>query len=41
MRAKGSMDSQPLTADELRSIQDYLAMRDENLPWLFVSEASN
>jgi integrase len=32
------MDSQPLTADELRSIQDYLAMRDENLRWLFVSE---
>jgi len=37
-RAKGSMDSQPLTADELRSIQDCLAMRDDNLPWLFVSE---
>src|SRR4029078_1631531 len=38
MRVKGSMDSQPLTADELRSIQDYLAMRDDNLRWLFVSE---
>ena len=37
-RAKGSMDSQPLTADELRSIQDYLAVRDDNLPWLFLSE---
>ena len=37
-RAKGPTDSQPLTADELRSIQDYLAMRDDNLPWLFLSK---
>ena len=37
-RANGSMDSQPLTADELRAIQDYLALRDDHLPWLFLSE---
>lgn len=37
-RAKGCVNSQPLTADELRSIQDYLARRDDSLPWLFLSE---
>lgn len=38
-RAKGSIDSQqPLMADELNSIKRYLAFRDDNLPWLFISE---
>ena len=36
-RAKG-LDSQPLTADEVLSIQDYLAVRDDSHPWLFLSE---
>ena len=37
-RAKGSVDIQPLTADELLAVQDYLALRDDSLPWLFLSE---
>src|SRR5690606_32438945 len=29
---------QPIEGDELRAIRRYLAQRESNLPWLFVSE---
>jgi len=29
---------QPIAGDELRAIRRYLALRDDHLPWLFVSE---
>ena len=38
-RSKNSLDSQqPLAGDELRAIKRYLAIREDKLPWLFVSE---
>src|ERR1700674_655692 len=38
-RAKGSLDTeQPLAGDELRALKRYLAVREDHLPWLFVSE---
>ncbi len=38
-RVKGSLDSQqPLAGDELRALKRYLAMREDKLPWLFVSQ---
>ena len=32
------MPKQPVTGPELRAIKRYLATRDDNLPWLFLSE---
>ena len=38
-RSKNSLDTeQPLAGDELRALKRYLAMREDHLPWLFVSE---
>ena len=38
-RLKGSLSThQPIEGDELRVIKRYLAMRDDDLPWLFVTE---
>jgi type 1 fimbriae regulatory protein FimB len=38
-RSKNSLDTeQPLAGDELRAIKRYLAIREDKLPWLFVSE---
>jgi type 1 fimbriae regulatory protein FimB len=38
-RVKGSLDtSQAIKGDELRAIKRYLAIRDDTLPWLFISE---
>jgi type 1 fimbriae regulatory protein FimB len=38
-RLKGSLSVEhPIAGDELRAIKCYLATRDDNLPWLFVSE---
>jgi type 1 fimbriae regulatory protein FimB len=38
-RLKGSLSTeQPVTGDELRTLKRYRATREDNLPWLFVSE---
>jgi len=38
-RLKGSLSVEhPIAGDELRAIKHYLATREDNLPWLFVSE---
>jgi type 1 fimbriae regulatory protein FimB len=38
-RLKGSLSvEQPVPGDELRAIKRYLATRQDNLPWLFLSE---
>jgi type 1 fimbriae regulatory protein FimB len=38
-RLKGSLSVEhPVAGDELRAIKRYLATREDNLPWLFVSE---
>ena len=38
-RLKGSLSVEhPIAGDELRAIKRYLATREDNLPWLFVSE---
>jgi type 1 fimbriae regulatory protein FimB len=38
-RSKNSLDTeQPLAGDELRALKRYLALREDHLPWLFVSE---
>jgi len=38
-RLKGSLSVEhPIVGDELRAIKRYLATREDNLPWLFVSE---
>ncbi len=37
-RLKGSLSEHPIAGDELRAIKRYLATREDNLPWLFVSE---
>jgi len=38
-RLKGSLSVEhPIAGDELRAIRRYLASREDNLPWLFVSE---
>jgi site-specific recombinase XerD len=38
-RIKGSLSVEhPIAGDELRAIKRYLATREDNLPWLFVSE---
>jgi site-specific recombinase XerD len=38
-RLKNSLSvEQPIAGDELRAIKRYLATRDDQLPWLFVSE---
>ena len=38
-RLKGSLSVEhPIAGDELRAIKRYLASREDNLPWLFVSE---
>src|SRR5215467_12923199 len=38
-RLKGSLSvEQPVPGDELRAIRRYLATREDNLPWLFLSE---
>jgi len=38
-RSKNSLDTeQAIEGDELRAVKRYLAARDDNLPWLFVSE---
>jgi type 1 fimbriae regulatory protein FimB len=38
-RLKGSNSGmQPIEGDELRAIRRYLSTRNDNLPWLFVSE---
>ena len=38
-RLKGSLSThQPIEGDELRVIKRYLATRDDDLPWLFVTE---
>ena len=38
-RFKGSLSvGHPIAGDELRAIKRYLASREDNLPWLFVSE---
>jgi type 1 fimbriae regulatory protein FimB len=40
-RLKGSLSVEhPVAGDELRAIKRYLATREDNLPWLFVSERS-
>jgi type 1 fimbriae regulatory protein FimB len=40
-RLKGSLSvEQPIAGDELRAIKRYLGTREDNLPWLFVSERS-
>ncbi len=41
-RVKGSLSTQqPIAGDELRAIKRYLATREDDLPWLFVSERGN
>jgi type 1 fimbriae regulatory protein FimB len=38
-RLKGSLSVEPPVAgDELRAIKRYLATREDNLPWLLLSE---
>jgi type 1 fimbriae regulatory protein FimB len=38
-RSKNSLSTeQPLAGDELRAVKRYLATRDDQLPWLFLSE---
>jgi type 1 fimbriae regulatory protein FimB len=38
-RLKGSLSVEhPIAGDELHAIKRYLATREDNLPWLFVSE---
>ncbi len=38
-RLKSSLSVEhPIAGDELRAIKRYLAIREDNLPWLFVSE---
>ena len=38
-RLKNSLSvEQPIAGDELRALKRYLSMRDDKLPWLFVSE---
>ena len=38
-RLKNSLSvEQPIAGDELRAIKRYLATREDNLPWLFISE---
>jgi type 1 fimbriae regulatory protein FimB len=38
-RLRGSLSVEhPIAGDELRAIKRYLAPREDNLPWLFVSE---
>jgi site-specific recombinase XerD len=38
-RLKGSLSVEhPIAGDELRSLRKHLASREDNLPWLFVSE---
>ena len=38
-RLKGSLSThQPIEGDELRVIKRYLATRDDDLPWLFITE---
>jgi type 1 fimbriae regulatory protein FimB len=38
-RLEGSLSAEhPIAGDELRAIKRYLATREDNLPWLFVSE---
>jgi type 1 fimbriae regulatory protein FimB len=38
-RLKGSLSVEhPIAGDELRANKRYLATREDNLPWLFVSE---
>ena len=38
-RLKGSLSLEhPIAGDELRAIKRYLATREDNLPWLSVSE---
>lgn len=38
-RLKGSLSTEhPINGDELRMIRRYLRTRDDNLPWLFVSD---
>jgi len=38
-RLKGSLSVEhPIAGDELRAFQRYLATREDNLPWLFISE---
>jgi len=38
-RLKGSLSVEhPIAGDELRAIKRYLAAREDNLPWLFLSE---
>jgi len=38
-RLKNSLSvEQPIAGDELRALKRYLATREDNLPWLFVSE---
>jgi type 1 fimbriae regulatory protein FimB len=37
-RLKGSLSLDHPIVDELRAIKRYLATREDNLPWLFVSE---
>jgi type 1 fimbriae regulatory protein FimB len=38
-RLKGGLSVEhPIAGDELRAIKRYLATREDNLPWLFVSE---
>ena len=38
-RSKNSLDTeQAIEGDELRAIKRYLAMREDKLPWLFISE---
>ncbi len=38
IRLKGSLSVDHPIADELRAIKRYLATREDNLPWPFVSE---
>jgi len=38
-RLKNSLSVEhPIAGDELRAIKRYLATRNDNLPWLFISE---
>jgi site-specific recombinase XerD len=39
LRNKNSLDTeQPIEGDELRAIKRYIALRNDKLPWLFISE---
>jgi type 1 fimbriae regulatory protein FimB len=41
-RLKGGLSVEhPIASDELRAIKRYLAIREDNLPWLFVSERAS